>query len=126
MKVISFITLMFFGPTIFAQDNTPSTFAILRTDYRESTYKVYLENGRIENLVDTLKVTQYLDKVGPVASKAEGDRILFKCLEYMEAKGYELITFSIFPTDVTLTGTVSYLTQNKNFYREYIFRKRRN
>ena len=126
MKAILIILLSFTGLAGIAQDNLAQNFAILRTDYREGTYKLYRENGRIENLADTLKIDKYLDKPGPVAAKADGDRILFKCLEYLEAKGYELITYSMFPTDgATVTNTLTALTENKNFYREYIFKKHR-
>ena len=126
MKTIIIILLSFMGISAIAQDNAQLKFAILRTDYREGTFKVYLENGLIENLADTLKIDKYLDKAGPAAAKAQGDRILFKCREYLDAKGYELITYSMFPTDgATVTNTLTALTENKNFYREYIFRLRR-
>jgi hypothetical protein len=123
MKILPCIALLFLSISACAQDKAPMNFAILKTDYREGSFKVFYENGTLENLIDTLKLVKYLDKVSQINAKAETDRILFRCLEYLEAKGYELVTFSLFSDGASNLTTI---TENRDFYREYILRKRRN
>ena len=117
MKTLLVLLQFAIGSVIFAQD-TVSHFAILKTDYAQGTFKIVYPNCQQEDLVPILKLNPDLDIALPAKAREASDKITFRCLEYMDAKGYELLSFSADPYFRTL------ITENSSFYREYIFRKK--
>ena len=118
MKASLIIFYLFICASLCAQDTAKTEYAILKTDYQESTFKVIYQNGTVEDLVPLLKLNAQLNIAIPSKAKDATEKITFRCLEYMDSKGFELITFSAYPYYKAL------IAENSSFYREYIFRKK--
>ena len=118
MKASLIISYLFICVTLWAQDTVKTEYAILKTDYQEGTFKLVYQNGTVEDLVPLLKLNAQLDIAVPSKAKEATEKITFRCLEYMDSKGFDLVTFSAYPYYRTA------LVENSSFYREYIFRKK--
>jgi len=55
MKTTSVLMLVFATIASFAQVSPPCNFAILKTDYGQGMFRVFYENWRVENLIDSMK-----------------------------------------------------------------------
>jgi hypothetical protein len=117
MKIILLVLLqLHISAYGIAQTNTKSNYAVLKVNTGNGDYMVFYENNGSENLADSLKVGKYLADHNYSAEAA--DKVLFECLEYMNARGFELITFALH------TNGAWYSIKNKWFYKEYIFKKK--